>query len=116
MERVRSGDLVVLDVRPAPEFEAGHIRGARSIPIRELESRLDEIPPDVEVVAYCRGPYCVYAHEAVRLLGAAGRRARRLEDGWPEWRLALATAPRRRSPRSAPRPGSPSARSERGAA
>jgi DNA-binding transcriptional ArsR family regulator len=90
MERARSGDLVVLDVRPAREFAAGHIQGARSIPIEELEDRLDELPPHVEVVAYCRGPYCVYAHEAVRRLEAAGHRARRLEDGWPEWRLEAA--------------------------
>jgi DNA-binding transcriptional ArsR family regulator len=88
VERARSGDLLVIDVRPAREFEAGHIEGARSIPIDELEDRLGELPPDAEVVAYCRGPYCVYAHEAVRQLAAAGRRARRLEDGWPEWRLA----------------------------
>jgi len=88
VERARSGDLVVIDVRPALEFQAGHIEGARSIPVDELEDRLGELPPDAEVVAYCRGPYCVYAHEAVRQLVAAGRRARRLEDGWPEWRLA----------------------------
>jgi rhodanese-related sulfurtransferase/DNA-binding MarR family transcriptional regulator len=89
VERVRAGDLVVIDVRPAHEFEAGHIEGARSMPIDELEERLGELPPDAEVVAYCRGPYCVYAHEAVRQLVAAGRPARRLEGGWPEWRLSL---------------------------
>jgi rhodanese-related sulfurtransferase len=88
MERARSGDLVVVDVRPPVEFAAGHIGGARSIPIDELERRLGDLPEEAEVVAYCRGPYCVYAHEAVRLLSDAGRRARRLEDGWPEWRLA----------------------------
>jgi rhodanese-related sulfurtransferase/predicted transcriptional regulator len=87
-ERLVSGELVVLDVRPRVEFAAGHIQGARSVPLDELEARLDEIPDDAEVVAYCRGPYCVYAHEAVRVLRAAGRRAHRLEDGWPEWRLA----------------------------
>jgi rhodanese-related sulfurtransferase len=87
-ERLIAGDVVVLDVRPRIEFDAGHIQGARSVPIDELEARLDEIPGDAEVVAYCRGPYCVFAHEAVRRLSAAGRRARRLEDGWPEWRLA----------------------------
>lgn len=93
--RARAGDVVVVDVRPAAEFDAGHLRGARSIPIGELEGRLGELPPDCEVVAYCRGPYCVYAHEAVRTLGRAGRPARRLADGWPEWRLAgLPTAPR----------------------
>ena len=87
-ERLASGDVVVIDVRPRIEFEAGHIQGARSIPLEELARRLAELPAEAEVVAYCRGPYCVYAHEAVRVLQAAGRRALRLEDGWPEWRLA----------------------------
>jgi rhodanese-related sulfurtransferase len=87
-ERLRAGEVVVIDVRPRVEFSAGHIQGARSVPLDELEARLAEIPDDADVVAYCRGPYCVYAHEAVRHLRAAGRRARRLEDGWPEWRLA----------------------------
>jgi rhodanese-related sulfurtransferase len=87
-ERLQRGDVSVIDVRPDAEFEAGHIAGARSLPLAELQRRLDALPPDREVVAYCRGPYCVYAHEAVRRLTAAGRRARRLEDGWPEWRLA----------------------------
>ena len=87
-ERLSVGEVVVIDVRPRVEFAAGHIQGARSVPLDELEARLAEIPDDAEVVAYCRGPYCVYAHEAVRRLRAAGRRARRLEDGWPEWRLA----------------------------
>ena len=87
-ERLAAGDVVVLDVRPRVEFSAGHIQGARSIPLDELEARLHELPEDAEVVAYCRGPYCVFAHDAVRRLGADGRRARRLEGGWPEWRLA----------------------------
>ena len=82
---------------PAEEFEAGHIEGARSIPLDELEDRLAELPADREVVAYCRGPFCAYAHEAVRQLQAAGPSARRLEEGWPEWRLA-AKARRRRKP------------------
>jgi rhodanese-related sulfurtransferase len=86
--RLRRRDVVLVDVRPTEEFEAGHIEGARSIPIDELESRLAELPADREVVAYCRGPFCAYAHDAVRRLRAAGREARRLEDGWPEWRLA----------------------------
>jgi rhodanese-related sulfurtransferase len=86
--RLRAGDVVLVDVRPAEEFEAGHIKGARSIPLEELEDRLAELPPDREVVAYCRGPFCAYAHDAVRRLQASGRRARRLEDGWPEWQLA----------------------------
>lgn len=87
-ERLRAGEVVVIDVRPRVEFAAGHIQGARSVPLDELQERLAEIPDGVEVVAYCRGRYCVYAHEAVRRLEAVGRRARRLEDGWPEWRLA----------------------------
>lgn len=83
--RLRDGDVVVLDVRPASEFAAGHIRGAISIPINSLKSRLGEIPDGSEVVAYCRGPYCVYADEAVRLLNKKGVSAARLEDGFPEW-------------------------------
>lgn len=86
--RLETGEAVLVDVRPAEEFAAGHIEGARSIPLAELERRLAELPPDREVVAYCRGPFCAFAHEAVRRLGEAGRPARRLEDGWPEWRLA----------------------------
>jgi rhodanese-related sulfurtransferase len=86
--RMRSGDVVLVDVRPSEEFEAGHIDGARSIPLEELEGRLAELPADREVVAYCRGPLCAFAPEAVRRLRAAGRNARRLEEGWPEWRLA----------------------------
>jgi len=86
--RLRSGEVVLVDVRPSVEFEAGHINGARSIPLEELEQRLAELPADHEVVAYCRGPFCAYAHEAVRRLRAAGRPARRLPLGWPEWRLA----------------------------
>src|SRR5204862_7374350 len=86
--RLRRGDVVLVDVRPTEEFEAGHIEGARSIPIKELEERLAELPDDREVVAYCRGPFCAYAHDAVRRLRAAGRPARRLEAGWPEWRPA----------------------------
>ena len=86
--RMRKGDVVLVDVRPAEEFAAGHIEGATSIPLRELEDRLAELPSDREIVAYCRGPFCAYANEAVRRLRAAGQRARRLEEGWPEWRLA----------------------------
>jgi rhodanese-related sulfurtransferase len=87
-ERLERGDVVLVDVRPHEEFEAGHIEGARSIPIDEFERRLAELPADREVVAYCRGPFCAYAHDAVRRLRADGREARRLEEGWPEWRLA----------------------------
>ena len=86
--RMRSGDVVLVDVRPSEEFEAGHIEGARSIPLEELEGRLGELPANREVVAYCRGPLCAFAPEAVRRLRADGRDARRLEEGWPEWRLA----------------------------
>ena len=86
--RLRNGDVVLVDVRPTEEFEAGHIEGARSIPLEEIESRLAELLAGREVVAYCRGPFCAYAHDAVRRLRAAGHPARRLEDGWPEWRLA----------------------------
>jgi rhodanese-related sulfurtransferase len=88
LERAARGDVVLVDVRPGVEFRSGHIEGARSIPIEELDARLAELPADREIVAYCRGPFCAYAHEAVRRLRAAGRNARRLEDGWPEWQLA----------------------------
>jgi rhodanese-related sulfurtransferase len=92
--RLRRRDVVVIDVRPRPEYEAGHIPGARSMPPAEVRKRLRELPADVEVVAYCRGPFCVYADDAVRALHRRGRAARRLEDGFPEWRragLAVAT-------------------------
>jgi rhodanese-related sulfurtransferase len=95
--RLGRGDVVLVDVRPEEEFAAGHIDGARSIPLDELERRLAELPADREVVAYCRGPFCAYAHEAVRRLQAAGRSARRLEEGWPEWRLAAKPSKRTRA-------------------
>ena len=82
------GDAILIDVRPEAEYQAGHIDGARSIPIAELDRRLAELPVDREIVAYCRGPFCAFAHEAVRRLTSAGRAARRLDEGWPEWRLA----------------------------
>lgn len=88
MERLEAGDVIVLDVRPASEYAAGHIAGARSMPLDELEARLDELPPDAEVVAYCRGPYCVFAVDAVERLRARGRHARRLDLGFPDWRAA----------------------------
>jgi rhodanese-related sulfurtransferase/DNA-binding HxlR family transcriptional regulator len=88
IERMDRGDVVLVDVRPPEEFDAGHIASARSIPLEELEERLAELPPDAEIVAYCRGPFCAYANEAVRRLRASGRSALRLEEGWPEWRLA----------------------------
>ena len=86
--RMGKGDVVLVDVRPAHEYAAGHIDGARSIPLEELQERLAELPAGREVVAYCRGPFCAYAHDAVRQLRAAGHEARRLQEGWPEWRLA----------------------------
>jgi rhodanese-related sulfurtransferase/predicted transcriptional regulator len=86
--RLRDGDVVVVDVRPEAEFAAGHIRGAVSIPIADLKSRLGDIPDGAEVVAYCRGPYCVFADEAVRMLAKKGVTAARLEDGFPEWAAA----------------------------
>ena len=88
LERARAGEVVVLDARPAEEYRAGHIAGALSIPVAELERRLAEVPRGKEVIAYCRGPYCVMALDAVRKLRAAGRAARRLADGFPEWRAA----------------------------
>lgn len=84
-ERLAAGDVIVLDVRPAAEYAAGHIAGARSIPVEQLADSLQTIPRDVELVAYCRGPYCVMADDAVRLLRKRGRRVRRLVDGFPEW-------------------------------
>src|SRR5207248_4131560 len=86
--RLRGGDITVLDVRPEPEFRAGHIVGARSVPVAELRRSLRALPKDVEVVAYCRGPYCVYAADAVRELTRRGYLAQRLEDGFPEWKQA----------------------------
>ncbi|MFA9445777.1 ArsR/SmtB family transcription factor [Egicoccus sp. AB-alg6-2] len=87
LARLETADLVVVDVRPRAEYDAGHLPGAVHVPPDQLEL-LDDLPPDRDVVAYCRGPYCVYADDAVRRLGRAGRRAVRLEDGVPEWRHA----------------------------
>jgi rhodanese-related sulfurtransferase/DNA-binding MarR family transcriptional regulator len=86
--RLRDGDVVVLDVRPEPEFRAGHVAGAVSLPAAELTRRLRHLPKDRAVVAYCRGPYCVYADDAVRALTRRGYQAARLEDGYPEWARA----------------------------
>lgn len=88
LERLRRGEVVVWDVRPELEYAAGHISGARSVPLSRVEEELASVPEQIEVVAYCRGPYCVYADEAVRRLDDRGVRARRLEDGFPEWRRA----------------------------
>ena len=86
--RLERGDVVVLDVRPEAEFRAGHIAGARSAPIDELAALVERLPKRREVVAYCRGPYCVYADDAVRLLRSRGLKARRLDVGYPEWQRA----------------------------
>ncbi len=88
LSRLHEPGLVVLDVRPALEYVQGHIAGARSIPIDELEHRLRELPPDQEIVAYCRGAYCVFADEAVELLTAQGYQVRRMQQGYPDWAFA----------------------------
>lgn len=87
LRRARKGEVTVLDVRPREEFEAGHVPGARSIPLGELEERLDELPGKREIVAYCRGPFCALSLDAVRLLRKHGLRARVMKDGIPDWRL-----------------------------
>lgn len=88
ISRLRDGLVTVLDVRPEDEFALGHLPGALSIPLSELKHRLGELPADREVIAYCRGPYCVLSFEAVATLRARGYRVRRLEDGYPEWKAA----------------------------
>ncbi|WP_295584955.1 metalloregulator ArsR/SmtB family transcription factor [uncultured Lamprocystis sp.] len=88
LERVRDGLATVVDVRPAEEFAQGHVVGALNVPLDQLEAQLSDLPRDREIVAYCRGPWCVLSFEAVARLRAAGFRARRLEDGLPEWRQA----------------------------
>ena len=82
--RLGRGEIVLVDVRPPEEYAAGHIQGARSIPLDELEHRLTDLPADREIVAYCRGPFCAYAHEAVRQLLAASRNTQQLKNGWPK--------------------------------
>jgi rhodanese-related sulfurtransferase/DNA-binding HxlR family transcriptional regulator len=84
--RLADRSIVLLDVRPEEEYRAGHVAGARSIPITELKARLKELPMSKEIVAYCRGPYCVFADDAVALLRSRGRKARRLESGFPDWK------------------------------
>jgi rhodanese-related sulfurtransferase len=86
LRRVKAGEVTVLDVRPAEEYRAGHLPGALSIPVGEIKARLDELPADKEVVAYCRGPWCVMAVEAVQLLRKRGFKAHRLERGVVDWR------------------------------
>lgn len=88
VQRARKGEVVILDARPTHEFQAGHIAGAISVPIHELRKRLQKLPKGKQYVAYCRGPYCIYADRAVEVLRKSGRRARRLLDGFPEWKAA----------------------------
>ena len=88
LKRARSRNVVVLDTRPANEYAAGHIPGALSVPVDDLQRQLRQFPKDKDYVAYCRGPYCVYADRAVEILRSHGRRARRLREGFPEWRAA----------------------------
>lgn len=88
LRRLKDGMVTVLDVRPADEYATGHVRNAVNIPLRELTRRLKELPRNREIVAYCRGPYCVLAFEAVALLRERGFKVRRLEDGFPEWKAA----------------------------
>jgi rhodanese-related sulfurtransferase/DNA-binding transcriptional ArsR family regulator len=88
LRRARSSEVVILDTRPASEYAAGHIFGAISVPVGELRRRLRQLPKDREYVAYCRGPYCVYADHAVEILRSKGRQARRLLEGFPEWNAA----------------------------
>jgi rhodanese-related sulfurtransferase len=88
LERARKGLVTVLDVRPPEEFAAGHVPGAVNIPIHELEKRIKELPKRREVVAYCRGPYCLMSYDAVSVLRKKGLKARRLKAGMPEWRAA----------------------------
>jgi rhodanese-related sulfurtransferase/DNA-binding transcriptional ArsR family regulator len=95
-DRLARGRAVVVDVRPAVEYDAGHIAGARSVPLDQLADAMGELDPDREVIAYCRGPYCVYADEAVTLLRAGGVPARRLDTGYPEWARAGRPTERRR--------------------
>jgi rhodanese-related sulfurtransferase len=85
-QRLADGDIVLIDVRPIEEYRAGHIPGARSIPVEELEQRLSELPRDREIVAYCRGPFCLFSVEAIGLLHKSGFRARRFDEGLPDWR------------------------------
>jgi rhodanese-related sulfurtransferase len=88
LARARKGGVVILDTRPATEFAAGHIAGALSAPVEGLQKLLRSLPKNKEYVAYCRGPYCIYADQAVEIIRASGRRARRLLEGFPEWKAA----------------------------
>jgi rhodanese-related sulfurtransferase len=87
LQKLQSGKVTILDVRPQTEFNRGHIANAISIPIDELKERMGELPKRTEIIAYCRGPFCVYADEAVALLSKAGYKATRLEEGFPDWQI-----------------------------
>ena len=84
-KRLKKGEVILIDVRPSMEYESGHLPGAISVPLDELEYRLSELPPDKTIVAYCRGPYCVYADDALSILAEGGRNVARLEEGVMEW-------------------------------
>ena len=102
LRRLGQGDVVLLDARPVEEYRAGHIPGALSVPVETLESRLRELPRDKEVIAYCRGPYCLFADEAVAVLTSHGIQARRLGPGLPDWRAAGLPVDREESAQGAP--------------
>ena len=107
LKRARSKQVVILDTRPAREYLAGHIPGALSIPVDDLQRRLKELTKSRQYVAYCRGPYCIYADRAVEILRANGRHARRLVDGFPEWRSAGFPVSQGRQPGTLSDSGSP---------
>lgn len=86
-DKMQQEDVTVIDVRPEQEFDEGHIAGALNIPVEDLSDKMDELPKDQEIVAYCRGPFCVFADDAVELLRKKGFKAKRLDEGYPEWRL-----------------------------
>jgi rhodanese-related sulfurtransferase len=88
LEQARRGDVIVIDVRPQQEYDTAHLPFARSMPVAELEQRLAELPKNKEIVAYCRGPFCLMSEEAVKILAAQGHRARKLMDGVSEWQAA----------------------------
>lgn len=87
VEKMKQGDITIIDVRPEEEFKEGHIAGALNIPVDQLSDKADELPADQEIVAYCRGPFCVFADDAVELLQKKGLNAKRLDEGYPEWKL-----------------------------
>jgi len=110
LQRLQAGAVTVLDVRPVTEYRAGHIPGARSAPLPELYTRIGELPAGMDVVTYCRGPYCVFAPAAVRVLRGAGFAAARMQDGFPEWRRARLPVSVGDDPGELPSPPAPSSR------